>query len=205
MKGTFVPRQADPARPVEVIDAAIHHASEVGFSQFTLRGVAEALSQTTRVVTHHFSDKLELTKAMLDRLDEREQSSLKADTAWSNSDVPVSEVVTASWQRTLSRDELPYTRLIHEIEGLGAAGRSPVPVGGFLANRAAFVATCLEIRGVPPDEALVLATMLNSAYTGLQIDFLSTGDHARTKPALARLCNWIDAAVASSLSSRSHR
>jgi len=194
-----VPRQADPGRRVEVVDEAIRHAAEVGFAQFTLRGVAEAMDQTTRVVTHHFSDKLELTTAMLNRLDEREQLSLAGDTAWSNPDVPVSHVVTAAWHRTLSAAELPYTRLIHEIEGLGAAGHSPSPIQGFLANRAAFVATCLEARGVHRDEAIVLATMLNSAYTGLQIDYLTTGDRQRAEAALARLCGWIDEAVASTL------
>lgn len=192
-----MPRRADPARRVEVVDAALRHAAEVGFARFTLRGVAETMGQSTRVVTHHFSDKGELVTAMLHRLDEREQQALANDASWADPGVPVSHVVEAAWRRTLGAAELPYTRLIHEIEGLGAAGRAPSPVPGFLASRARFVAAYLEARGVRHDEAITLATVLNGAYAGLQIDYLTTGDQQRTRAALARLCAWIDGVVAS--------
>lgn len=195
-----MPRRSDPARRVEVVDAAIRHAAEIGFAHFTLRGVAGAMGQSTRVVTHHFAGKRDLIAAMLDRLDDREQQSLAGDTAWSDPEVPVSEIVRAAWQRTLSAAELPYTALIHEIEGLGAANRVPDSVRTFVANRAAFVATSLATRGVPHQESMVLATMLNSAYTGLQIDFLTTEDQERTSAALGRLCTWIDEAVAAATS-----
>ncbi|HLS13574.1 MAG TPA: TetR/AcrR family transcriptional regulator [Beutenbergiaceae bacterium] len=191
-----MPRQADPARRVEVIDAAIRHAADVGFAHLTLRGVADAMAQSTRVVTHHFSDKLDLISAMLDRFHDREKHSLRSDAAWSDPEIPVSRIVEAAWNRTLSPSELPYTKLIHEIEGLAAAGHTPTPIPGFLADRAAFVAECLQARGTPREEAIALATMLNAAYTGLQIDHLTTGDHARTKAGLAQLCSWIDRAVA---------
>lgn len=134
---------------------------------------------------------------MLDRLHEREKQSLRSDAAWSDPGTPVSQIVEAAWDRTLRASELPYTKLIHEIEGLAAAGHTPTPIPSFLVERADFVAECFQARGVPRDTAIALGTALNAAYTGLQIDYLTTGDQARTKAGLAQLCSWIDQAVAS--------
>ncbi|MBB4889164.1 hypothetical protein [Streptomyces netropsis] len=43
--------------------------------------------------------------------------------------------------------------------------------------------------------ALTTATLLNSAFSGLQGDYLITGDKERTETALDELCAWIDSRV----------
>ncbi|MEC4015399.1 hypothetical protein [Streptomyces sp. H27-D2] len=88
------------------------------------------------------------------------------------------------------------TRLIREIEGLSAAGRLPVCEPGFVRGRAEFVASCLVRRGLPEADALVKATLLNSAFASLQSGFLITGDRDRTEGALNDLCTWIETCVA---------
>ncbi len=87
------------------------------------------------------------------------------------------------------------TRLIREIEGLAAAGRFPMPGAGFIRGRADFVAACLTRRGIPENDALAKATLLNSAFSSLQGDFLVTGDRVRVEAALDELCEWIDDCV----------
>lgn len=190
-----MPRPVNPDRPREVLDAVIGHLAHTGIGQFTLRGIAAALGQSTRVLTHHFADKRELLIAVMRRLDEQQHHALRTTEGWEDPAVPVSAVVRSAWERNMDKAELPMTRLIREIEGLAAAGRLPAAVPDFVRGRAEFVASCLTLRGVPERTALITATMLNATFAGLQADYLTTGDAERARGALDELCHWLDAAV----------
>ncbi|MFF4672161.1 TetR/AcrR family transcriptional regulator [Streptomyces sp. NPDC001279] len=190
-----MPRPVNPDRPREVLDAVIGHLAHTGIGQFTLRGIAAALGQSTRVLTHHFADKRELLIAVMRRLDEQQHHALRTTEGWEDPAVPVSAVVRSAWERNLDEAELPMTRLIREIEGLAAAGRLPSAVPDFVRGRAEFVASCLTLRGVPERTALITATMLNATFAGLQADYLTTDDAERARGALDELCHWLDAAV----------
>jgi AcrR family transcriptional regulator len=187
-------RKADPARRREVLDAVIEQLAHTGISGFTLRGLAQGLGQSTRVLTHHFADREDLLSAVLSRLDERQHRSLLATRGWEDPATPVSDIVRDAWQRNLG-EELPMTRLIRELEGLAAAGRLPTASAGFVRGRAEFVASCLTLRGVCANRALTLATLLNSAFSGLETDYLVTGDRGRGEAGLDLLCEWIDTAA----------
>ena len=183
-------RTADPARRVELIDAIIVELAETGLATFSLRTLAAALGRSTRVLTHHFADKDALLAAVLARLDEQQHEALRSTPGWADPAVGIGSIVADAWRRHLSAAELPRTRLIHEIEGLAAAGRLAVP--GFVSGRATFVARALELRGLAPADALTKATLLNNAYAGLQADHLTTGEATRTEAALAELCALAD-------------
>lgn len=149
------------------------------------------------MLTHHFADKEALLAALLDRLDEAQHQQLRATDGWTDTQRGIGAIVRDSWRRHLEPANLAHTRLIHEIEGLAAAGRLGGRVPTFLTGRAEFVARALVARGLEPAEALVRATYLNSAYTGLQRDLLITGERARIEAALEELCvladSWTDA------------
>ncbi|CAM3625885.1 HTH tetR-type domain-containing protein [Nocardiopsis rhodophaea] len=147
------------------------------------------------MLTHHFADKEALVTAVLERLDEQQHQALRTTPGWDDPSVPVSTIVKATWERNLGPQELAATRLIREIEGLAAADRLSHPIPGFVRGRAEFVASCLVARGMQRDAALVKATMLNAAFSGLETDYLMTGDRERTETALDDLCAWIDASV----------
>ncbi|MCT2584456.1 TetR/AcrR family transcriptional regulator [Actinophytocola gossypii] len=185
-------RTADPARRVELIDAITAALAETGLATFSLRTLAAALGRSTRVLTHHFADKDALLAAVLTRLDEQQHAALAATPGWDDPAVGIGTIVADSWRRHLSPAELPRTRLIHEIEGLAAAGRLTGQVPAFVSGRARFVAAALEVRGLGPEEARTKATLLNNAYSGLQADHLTTGESARTEAALAELCALAD-------------
>lgn len=187
-----MPRPADPERRREVTDAVIEQLAAAGIGAFSLRTVADGLGRSTRVLTHHFADKNALLDAVLRRLDERQHNALRDTPGWDDPAVPVSTLVRSAWRRHLGPEELPMTRLIREVEGLAAAGRLPLPSPDFVRGRAEFVAACLTLRGLSAPEALTAATFLNSAYSGLQGDYLTTGDADRTEAALERLCAWVD-------------
>lgn len=187
-----MPRTADPHRRRAVTDAVIAQLAQTGIGSFSLRSLAQGLGQSTRVLTHHFADKESLITAVLERLDERQHAALRATPGWDDPSVPVSTIVRSAWERGLGPEELAATGLIREIEGLAAAGRLPSPVPGFIRGRADFVASCLVVRGLDEAAAVVHATLLNAAFSGLETDYLITGDRARTEAALDDLCAWID-------------
>lgn len=184
-------RSADPARRRAVLDAVAEQLTHTGVSGFTLRGLAQGMGQSTRVLTHHFADKEALIAAVLTHLDERQHTALRTTPGWDDPTVPVSAIVRDSWRRHLSEEERPMTRLVLEIEGLAAAGRLPADPG-FVRGRAEFVADCLRVRGTSPEAALTGATLLNAAYSGLETDLLVTGDHERAEAGLEALCTWVD-------------
>ncbi|MBM4794074.1 TetR/AcrR family transcriptional regulator [Streptomyces sioyaensis] len=185
-------RPRDPHRRTEILDAVIGHLAETGIAQLSLRPLAQALGHSTRVLTHHFTDKDALLTAVLQRLDEIQHGQLRATEGWEDTTRGVGAIVRDSWRRHLEPENIGATRLLHEIEGLAAAGRLGGRVPAFLADRAEFVAGALQARGLAPAAARVRATFLNSAYAGLRTDFLVTGDRERTEAALAELCALAD-------------
>lgn len=185
-------RPRDPHRRTEILDAVLDHLAEEGMSGLSMRPIAQALGQSTRVLTHHFADKDDLLAALLKRLDEVQHEQLRATEGWDDTSRGIGAIVRDSWRRHLAPENIAHTRLVREIEGLAAAGRLGEKTPAFLKNRAEFVARALTVRGLAPDEAEVKATYLNAAYSGLQTDVLTTGDHERAEAALDDLCALAD-------------
>ncbi|WP_344906298.1 TetR/AcrR family transcriptional regulator [Actinomadura meridiana] len=183
-----VARPRDPRRRVEILDAVLDHLAEHGMSGLSMRPIAQALGQSTRVLTHHFADKDDLLAALLRRLDDVQHEQLRATEGWDDTVRGIGVIVRDSWRRHLAPENIAHTRLVREIEGLAAAGRLGDRAPTFLADRAEFVARALVVRGLDPDQARVKATYLNGAYAGLQTDVLTTGDRERVEAALDELC-----------------
>ncbi|TDD05680.1 TetR/AcrR family transcriptional regulator [Nonomuraea deserti] len=188
-------RTADPNRRAELLDQIVDYLAGHGLSTLSMRPLAEHLGKSTRVLTHHFADKDELLSATMERLDERHRAWLRSLPGWAGSD-SVGTIIRRTWDWQASEDNLPIARLVHEIEGLAAGGRLRGHVPRLLADRSEFVAGLLRERGVPEADALRISTLANSAYTGLQIDLLTTGDRERVEEALDQLCALVDEQVA---------
>ena len=116
-------RPRDPHRRTEILDAVIGHLAETGIATLSLRPLAQALGHSTRVLTHHFADKDALLTAVLERLDEIQHGQLRATEGWDDTSRGIGAIVRDSWRRHLEPGNIGATRLIHEIEGLAAAGR----------------------------------------------------------------------------------
>ncbi|MEV4893170.1 TetR/AcrR family transcriptional regulator [Nonomuraea sp. NPDC050547] len=188
-------RTPDPQRRSELLDQIVDYLADHGLSTLSMRPLAEHLGKSTRVLTHHFSDKEELLSATMRRLDERHRAWLRSLPGWEGGD-SVGTIVRRTWDWQLREENLPVARLIHEIEGLVAGGRLAGHVPELLSDRSAFVAGLLRERGVPEKDARRISTLVNSAYTGLQLDFLTTGERERVEGALDQLTTMLDAWVA---------
>ncbi|MER6948225.1 TetR/AcrR family transcriptional regulator [Nonomuraea sp. NPDC000554] len=188
-------RTADPHRRAELLDQIVDYLAGHGLSTLSMRPLAQHLGKSTRVLTHHFADKEALLSATLERLDERQRAWLRSLPGWSGSD-SVGTIIRCTWDWQTQEENLPVARLIHEIEGLSAAGKLGGHVPRLLADRSEFVAGLLRERGVPEADASRISTLANSAYTGLQLDFLISGDRERVEAALDQLCALVDNWVA---------
>ncbi|MBE1591292.1 TetR/AcrR family transcriptional regulator [Nonomuraea angiospora] len=188
-------RTADPHRREELLDQIVDYLADHGLSTLSMRPLAEHLGKSTRVLTHHFSDKEALLSATMERLDERHRAWLRSLPGWTGSD-SVGTIIRRTWDWQAQEENLPVARLIREIEGLAAGGRLLGHVPRLLADRSEFVAGLLRDRGVPEADALRISTLVNSAYSGLQIDFLTTGERERAEEALDQLCALVDGWVA---------
>ncbi|WP_433337431.1 TetR/AcrR family transcriptional regulator [Spirillospora sp. CA-294931] len=182
-------RPRDPQRRADLLDAIVEYLAEHGIAGLSLRPLAKALGHSTYVLTHHFATKDELVTAVLGHLDQVQRGRLNAlsdgtGRAGLTGRPGLGEIIRASWEWHLAED-LRLVRLLHEIEGLAAAGRLSGPyVPKMLSDRADFVAGVLRAHGVPADAAHRRATLLNAAYAGLQTDYLTTGDRERAEAAL---------------------
>ncbi|WP_308210226.1 TetR family transcriptional regulator [Actinomadura madurae] len=100
-------RPRDPRRRVEILDAVLDHLAEHGMSGLSMRPIAQALGQSTRVLTHHFADKDALLAALLKRLDEIQHEQLHATEGWDDTDRGSARSSappgTATWRRRTSR------------------------------------------------------------------------------------------------------
>lgn len=188
-------RPRDPHRRTELLDGVIGYLAEHGLLMLSMRPLAEHLGHSTRVLTHHFADKQELLGAVLARLDERQRAWLRAMPGW-DGERGMGDIVRATWEAQLAEENLPFTRLVHEIEGLAAGGRLAGQVTTLLADRIAFVAESFRGRGVPWDAARRYATVQNAAFAGLQLDFLNTGERERAEEGVAWLAAQADRWVA---------
>ncbi|MFC9974529.1 TetR/AcrR family transcriptional regulator [Spirillospora sp. NPDC127200] len=188
-------RPRDPHRRAELLDAVVGYLADHGLATLSMRPLAEHLGRSTRVLTHHFTDKQDLLAQVLTRLDQLQRERLRTLPGW-DGDRTMGEIVRAAWQWQLDEDNLPLTRLIHEIEGLAAGGRLAGQATRLLADRVEFVADAFRARGVPADLARHYATVQNATFAGLQLDYLNTGDRDRADAGLEWLAGQADRWIA---------
>ncbi|PZG45254.1 TetR family transcriptional regulator [Spongiactinospora gelatinilytica] len=184
-------RSADPHHREELLDQIVDYLAGHGLSTLSMRPLAQHLGKSTRVLTHHFADKEALLRATMEHLDERHRAWMRSLPGLPGT-ASVGAIIRRTWDWQTTEENLPIARLIHEIEGLAAAGKLHGHIPRLLADRSEFVAELLQERGVPDADAVRISTLTNSAYTGLQLDFLTSGDRERVEIALDQLCALVD-------------
>jgi AcrR family transcriptional regulator len=192
VRSAIVPHANNSAHRTHLLDGVVAYLAEHGVAKLSLRPLARALGYSTRVLTYNFANKEELIASALERLDERQRERLRALPGWQRGEGGIGAAIRASWRWQLDPDNLPFTRLTHEIQGLAAGGRLARYVLTSLTDRVEFVARAIEAYGVSEETAYQFATFINATYTGLQVDYLTTGDAERTWAAVDRLATLSD-------------
>jgi AcrR family transcriptional regulator len=171
-----------------LLDAAIDHFGRHGIGDTSLRGLAEALGTSHRMLIYHFGSREGLLAEITREVEARQRAVMMAtyDTGLSPA-----EAAARFWEHT-AQAALRYGPLFFELAAHAAQGREHAT-----SLRAELVAAWLpsvtelcRAIGIPEDQAEPHARLALGAARGLLLDLLVTGDRdevARSADLLNRL------------------
>jgi AcrR family transcriptional regulator len=181
-----MPRRADPGRRAEVLDGVVDYIADNGISDLSLRPLAEALGQSTYVLTYHFGDKDGLVAAALEHFETRHREMLRG----LGTTDPLDTAIKAYWRTITSERNLRLLRL-----SLQLATSGPPQFGAQMTRDwLEFVTEAFVQRGTDRRTARRDATLLVATITGLLVDLLTTGDRRRVNAALEHYARPVAAA-----------
>jgi AcrR family transcriptional regulator len=178
----------------ELLDRVVGYLAEHGLGDTTLRPMAAELGITPNRLMHHFGSKGALLAAALHRTEERHR---QIEAAWvrRSPTLTQSDILRKWWRWMLaSATNLNEVRLGLEavtldatVTGLAGDVRAD-QIGAWRIN----IERRLLAAGLPPAEAQIEASLLKSAFTGLTLDLLATGDRRRLSRTLERVLDDFD-------------
>lgn len=179
-------RPPDAERRAELLDAVVAYLAEHGLAGATLRPIASALDLTVQGLVHHFGSKDDLVVAALDRA--AEQQALVQE-RWLRRHPGLSQAdLLRRWWRWInaSSENLHVVRLGLEAATLDAThgGLPPAVRADQIVLWRSNIEKQLIADGVPPDVAVLEASLAKAMFTGLVIDLLATGQRKRLGRAL---------------------
>ena len=178
---------ADAPGPRErLLAATVEHLAAHGLGDLSLRGVAEAIGTSHRMLIYHFGSKEGLLSAVVGAVEAGQRAAL-ADLLPG----PGEGLSAASWRfwRRLTDPGLaPLERLFFEMVGQALRGRPGTEE--LLANLVEPwiepLARLLAAGGAPPEDARADARLAMAVARGLLLDLLATGDRDGVDAAMAR-------------------
>jgi AcrR family transcriptional regulator len=191
-------RPPDLASRQDLLDLVVDFLAEHGLGVTTLRPMAATLGTTPNRLMHHFGSKAGLLEAALLRVEERHRL-IEAGWLKRRPDLTQSQILRSWWRWMLaSPTHLSQVRLGLEavtldatVTGLAGAVRAD-QIGAWRTN----IERRLLALGLRPTDAQIEASLLKSAYTGLTIDLLATGDRRRLTRTLDRVLDDFDRRLA---------
>jgi len=167
-------RPPDPQRRRELLDGAVDYVVANGISDLSLRPLAAALGTQAPVLLHHFGTKEHLVQEILGQVRDRLRAlGREAEAERYRSGLG------AVWTWVSDPDRAPLIRLFFETYGL--ALRHPDRYADFLSHA---IHDWLDEPLAAIDS--VSATLAIATISGLMLDLLTTGDHARVESAMER-------------------
>lgn len=175
----MVGRPVDHRRRAGLLEAAVDHAAEQGFSELSFRSVASALGVSTTTLVHHFGTKEQLLEAVLERLRVRVAAATEAVVGESRDLVPVARAVWAA--SSDPRHEATF-RLFFAV--YGHALQTPERFQDFLYAAGRDLSDLLRRAQAPDVDPVVAerrAALVIATVRGLLLDLLAHGDRERVQ------------------------
>ena len=166
-----------------------------GVAGLSLRPLAAATGTSARLLIYHFGSKEQLLVAAMDIIRTRARAEVAAMLAATPSGrVPLGALVRGFWRWCTAAKNRPYLRLLFEVHGLALQDpqRYANYLHGAIAHWIDLLAQALAPRLGRPS-ARATATLIVGVIDGLLMDYLSTGELARTSAALELFARQIDA------------
>jgi AcrR family transcriptional regulator len=159
-----------------LLDAAIEHVAESGFSDLSLRALASALGTSHRMLIHHFGSKEGLWVEIVRAVEQRQREML--GDLLPDPDARFAEAMRAWWRHISDPSLWPNERLFFEIYGQAIQGRphTAAVLDGIVDDWVEPIAELSVARGIPRDVATAHARLGVAVTRGLLLDLVATRD-----------------------------
>lgn len=182
-------------RKEEILGAVIDYILEHGVSDLSLRPLAGATGTQARLLIYHFGSKEALIIEAMGQIQHRAQRGFLAVIGKRTPRTP-GDLARRFWAWATDKKNEGIARLFFEVHGL--ALHSPRRYASY-AQESAVNWREMVMRVLPrcggPARREAIATVIVGALDGLLLDYLSTGDLARTSAALNLFAAEIDRSV----------
>ncbi len=186
---TATPAEAAAGSPRErLLDSVLEHFGRHGIGDTSLRGLAEALGTSHRMLIYHFGSREGLLVEVTRAVEARQRAVMAATYA---TDLPPLEAAAKYWDETVEATRrygpLYFELPAHAMQGKPhAASLRDELIGAWLPQ---VIELCRAI-GIPDDQAETHARLALGAARGLLLDLLVSGEReqvARSADLLNRL------------------
>jgi AcrR family transcriptional regulator len=164
-----------------LLAAAMDYVAEHGVGSMSLRGLAEALGTSHRMLIYHFGTREGLLVAVTQAVEEQQRAALLAPGA-------ASPDARHAWERLSDPALWPQERLFYELYAYALRGRPGTEgfLDGIVESWVAPIAAALIEAGADEPTARADARLGVAVVRGLLLDLLATGDRAGTTAAYER-------------------
>ena len=161
-----------------LLTSVIEHFARAGIGDTSLRGIAEAVGTSHRMLIYHFGSREGLLAEVTREVEARQRAVM---TATYDDGLEPLEAAAKYWEDTVEAT-LHYGPLFFELAAHATQGKPHAAalreelIGSWLPS---VVQLCLAI-GIPEDQAEPHARLALAGARGLLLDLLITGDRAQT-------------------------
>lgn len=176
-----VPGPAGTTPRDRLLDAAIDHFGQHGIGDTSLRGIAEALGTSHRMLIYHFGSRGGLLAEVTREVEARQRAVM---TATYDTDLPPLEAGAKYWEETVEAT-LRYGPLFFELAAHAMQGKEHAAA---LRDEliAAWLPSVIELCraiGIPEEQTEAHARLALGAARGLLLDLLVSGDREQVAQA----------------------
>jgi AcrR family transcriptional regulator len=159
-----------------LLDAAVDHFGRHGIGDTSLRGIAEAVGTSHRMLIYHFGSREGLLAEVTRTVEARQRALM---TATYDADLPPLEAAAKYWEETVEAT-LRYGPLFFELAAHAMQGKEHAAVlrEELIASWLPQVTELCRALGIPDDQAETHARLALGAARGLLLDLLVSGARA---------------------------
>jgi AcrR family transcriptional regulator len=164
----------EPSPRERLLDAAIDHFGRNGIGDTSLRGIAEAIGTSHRMVIYHFSSREGLLAEVTREVEARQRAVM---TATYDTGLPPLEAAARYWEETVEAT-LRYGPLFFELAAHAMQGKEHAQAlrGELIAQWLPPITELCRVIGIPETQAVTHARLALGAARGLLMDLLLSGE-----------------------------
>ena len=164
-----------------LLEAAIDHFGRHGIGDTSLRGIAEAVGSSHRMLIYHFGSREGLLAEVTREVEARQRAVM---TATYDAGLPPLEAAAAYWEQTVEAT-LRYGPLFFELAAHAMQGKAHAQAlrDELIAAWLPSVTALCQTIGIPEAQSETHARLALGAARGLLLDLLVTGDRAEAAKA----------------------